>query len=451
MRHCAIKGLLLLSLYAPAWADQAPTIQSATGASGFTAANNGSAAVVYGGLAGSTASCTQDGINLCSNCSAAQMSCATNPLCSCNTSRIYDSLTVQVNVSGTSSTGTPSSNVLAYNPANNNTTAMMPLINVGPGSFRVRWLDICKNLPTAVASCESVNGSGNVLTLNVFFDSNGNNIPDSGEQVSAVQFMVLSPGSGSYDVYGTASTEGIGGFTPYPGDSKIFIENPQSANNFPNFTYGGTALSVRVYVSNQGVDKAAPDTAISTQDLAVTQGGSTLANNVVDSLSNGTLYFFRIAEVDQAGNVVQFYPGNDALPASCLSTSPSSDCPYSATPDQVLGILDKTGCFIATAAYGSSMEPKIGVLRAFRHVYLLPNKWGLKAVALYYKYGPYAARFIADKPILRSVVRGLLWPAYGFSYLALKFGIATALACVFICLFALVSIPLSCRRYFRAP
>jgi hypothetical protein len=68
-----------------------------------------------------------------------------------------------------------------------------------------------------------------------------------------------------------------------------------------------------------------------------------------------------------------------------------------------------SACFIATAAYGSSLDPRLDILRDFRDQYLLPNPLGKELVRLYYKCSPPAADFIARHDSLRAVVRvGLL-------------------------------------------
>ncbi|MDP2644881.1 MAG: CFI-box-CTERM domain-containing protein [Desulfobacterales bacterium] len=85
---------------------------------------------------------------------------------------------------------------------------------------------------------------------------------------------------------------------------------------------------------------------------------------------------------------------------------------------------DDLGCFIATAAYGSIMEPGVKILREFRDIYLLTNSVGRKFVETYYRYSPPAARFIADHEILRSVARAALLPVVGFSQMMLLSGLS---------------------------
>jgi len=86
------------------------------------------------------------------------------------------------------------------------------------------------------------------------------------------------------------------------------------------------------------------------------------------------------------------------------------------------------GCFIATAAYGSLMEPHVKILRDFRDRFLLANAFGKGFVRLYYTYSPPLADFIAKHDNLRAIVRMGLLPIVGLSWLALKFGPLIALA-----------------------
>jgi hypothetical protein len=97
------------------------------------------------------------------------------------------------------------------------------------------------------------------------------------------------------------------------------------------------------------------------------------------------------------------------------------------------------GCFIATAAYGSYMEPHVMTLRQFRDSYLLTNKLGTKFVEVYYKYSPPMADFIAEHDALRSVARIGLAPLVGFSWLAVNYGVMAALAFLFGLLTLLIS------------
>lgn len=70
----------------------------------------------------------------------------------------------------------------------------------------------------------------------------------------------------------------------------------------------------------------------------------------------------------------------------------------------------KSGCFIATAAYGSYLDPHVMVLRHFRDNVLLQSKPGTAFVEFYYKHSPPIADFIAQHDSLRTIIRLALTP-----------------------------------------
>ena len=88
------------------------------------------------------------------------------------------------------------------------------------------------------------------------------------------------------------------------------------------------------------------------------------------------------------------------------------------------------GCFIATAAYGSYMEPHVVILREFRDRFLLTNTVGKVFVDLYYAYSPPVADFIARHDTLCLMVRWSLLPLMSVSWIALNIGLIPTLAFV---------------------
>ncbi len=80
----------------------------------------------------------------------------------------------------------------------------------------------------------------------------------------------------------------------------------------------------------------------------------------------------------------------------------------------------KKGCFIATAAFGSPLEPQVLLLQKFRDQLLLSNEPGRNFVQLYYSYSPPIADFIAENQALRSIVQLALLPLLALAWLAVE-------------------------------
>jgi uncharacterized repeat protein (TIGR02543 family) len=68
------------------------------------------------------------------------------------------------------------------------------------------------------------------------------------------------------------------------------------------------------------------------------------------------------------------------------------------------------GCFIATAAFGSYLEPHVKVLRNFRDRCLLTNSPGKAFVKFYYRHSPPIADVIRKHPSLKYATRVALFP-----------------------------------------
>lgn len=86
------------------------------------------------------------------------------------------------------------------------------------------------------------------------------------------------------------------------------------------------------------------------------------------------------------------------------------------------------GCFIATAAYGSYLDPHVMTLRAFRDRFLLTNPLGTAFVRLYYHYSPPVADFIVRHDSLRFTARICLLPVFLLGWVAVNYGVAVLVA-----------------------
>ncbi len=190
-----------------------------------------------------------------------------------------------------------------------------------------------------------------------------------------------------------------------------------------SFTVGAstTAFSGRIGSLFAATAYAADTTTTSTTAL---QGFSSTTDNFVDegstndgsgpgsfssiikNLKPGTSYFVRAYALTSDGRI---YYGNQ----------------------NVFRTAD--ACFIATAAYGTIIHPYVRLLRDFRDRYLLTNHAGRAFVRLYYHYSPPVADYVASHAMSRLVVRILLLPLIGMSWLALNFDFSGLLLLTALC------------------
>jgi hypothetical protein len=108
---------------------------------------------------------------------------------------------------------------------------------------------------------------------------------------------------------------------------------------------------------------------------------------------------------------------------------------------------NEMGCFIATAAYGSLIEPHVKILRDFRDKVLLTNSLGKSFVKAYYTYSPPIADFISKDDNLRTLVRLSLLPVVGISWISLKIGPAPTVTLMLFFIFCFIGIVWFKRRY----
>ncbi|MDP2655234.1 MAG: CFI-box-CTERM domain-containing protein [bacterium] len=71
---------------------------------------------------------------------------------------------------------------------------------------------------------------------------------------------------------------------------------------------------------------------------------------------------------------------------------------------------EESGCFIATAAYGTPMANEVGLLRRFRDENLAYCRIGRMFIATYYRLSPPVAEIIKRNKVLRFITRTVLRP-----------------------------------------
>jgi hypothetical protein len=85
----------------------------------------------------------------------------------------------------------------------------------------------------------------------------------------------------------------------------------------------------------------------------------------------------------------------------------------------------KEACYIATAAYGSYLDPHVQALRDFRDDVLLKSAIGRELVDLYYRTSPPLAQFISKHEGARTFSRIVLTPVvFGVAFPGLTFAMA---------------------------
>ncbi len=185
-------------------------------------------------------------------------------------------------------------------------------------------------------------------------------------------------------------------------------------------------LDAYVYVSNKGPDDASnvyvdlSQAPTSIPGLRFDSAGCTVARCTVPSIVAGSQAVLHLISDD-------FKNKQQQTTSSVFATS-SSDTDYLTTNNQVTATSDIPpftdcselapdyfgggggGCFIATAAFGSPLEPRVVALRQFRDQYLKRTALGRAFIRFYYRHSPPIAAVIAQHEWLRFLVRMLLTP-----------------------------------------
>ncbi|MCB0384311.1 MAG: hypothetical protein KDD43_02885 [Bdellovibrionales bacterium] len=423
-------GLLVVVLLTST-ARAAIKVESVTGASNWE--EEGGSVIIYGGFAGSDTSCVSNEDGTCNNCTVS--------LVACNERRALVGSDLSINVKSDSAA---SVGPVIITTSDGNTQIGTDGDRVGKdtvGTVKLSWSTLCSAAFSgkAGASCATTTNPSDVATLKIGVDENddGQLSTSEGDTIQVKVHMPVTADTIDHcNDTGATFTDGICAFTAFPGDEKVYIEDLDPTTTFPNS--GNIQFShARFFYSTVGftggVDGANPGSQFGYVDVEIETEGDEyfLAKNNVDGLANGTYYFFRISMLDQAKNVA-FITSDNAILFGCgkaantLAPDPTDDanCQFMARPDEVIGLLSEdVNCFIATAAYGSSLDQHLKTFRTFRRKVLLTSEWGKKFVRAYYKFGPYAARWINHHSWIKPLARGLLWPVWAWTALSLRVGV----------------------------
>lgn len=419
-----MKSLATWSLFAllgfaqvPAWATI--TISTFGGVTSFRQDANTIEAIA--GMSGANRCASTTGLcNSCLTCNTAATpgaagSCGSVQCCTCNTAAVTNNTIFSITFSSNSiTTGVPKLNI--------GTAEKVSTSGTGSGGqfvFTQTWGEICNLLSEGTAAnCDTM---GPITSKTVTLSIPGTTA-DSGT-------FTLKLYNQTTAVAGAGVAGSVMYFSVFPGDEKVYVDDVEGEGSFPQSS-AGLIKYVRFFISSVSLEDAYTNSNYSPADMAVDADGN--VEQVIDGLENDIPFHFRAASVDEAGNV--FNVMDDTLLASATSETGvvstcttnatgggGAACKFQATPSRVLGLLtEDMNCFVATAAYGSSMDPHIQTFRDFRFKVLLPSKVGQKLNYLYYEYGPYAARFIGEHEWARTLSRTALWPVWGLSALSVK-------------------------------
>lgn len=412
---------------------------AATGVSNFTLATTaGTTAVpftIYGAKAGTCSTGNTTGV--CNTCTGAAFRSK------CSLAAVNSSTIIRVTFSYTATATTTLVGIVKVNGTANVQVDNSDLTAPTAAWVEFNWGNLCGAF---TSGCNGTIQVGVGTDSSTFTDKVDVRVV-SGDATSAPATYTICPAG----TPGTAN-QGICNFQIQPGDGKVYVSNLGSPSTFPSTGGDSSNQYAKALFYYEPVDPNESETtaynrisfARDPKEIAVGTGaGASLTDDRIDGLNNDQKYCFVLAMQDQVGNLMSFSPESTAGDPNFLVSN------FCGTPEQVFGLLDDKHCFIATAAWGSDMDPHVERFRQFRNKYLLPYEWGRSFVQTYYKLSPPLAQFISENEAFRAGARVALWPILGFANLSLEWGLFPSLV-LLIASFALVAFillrPLSRRR-----
>lgn len=189
-------------------------------------------------------------------------------------------------------------------------------------------------------------------------------------------------------------------------------------------SYSG-ATSVVVPVT---VTKISTTISCSVSPSEVTEGGSvTVSGSISPAVSGATVTltykkpdattFTRTATTGSGVSYSDTYKP-DATGSWSVSASWAGDSTHEgASSLSIPFTVKKSGCFIATATYGSELSPQVQFLREFRDNTVFSTFAGSSFMTVfngfYYSFSPGVASTISDNGVLREVMKIVLYPLIG--------------------------------------
>ena len=161
-----------------------------------------------------------------------------------------------------------------------------------------------------------------------------------------------------------------------------------------------------------------------------------VARYTIRGLEPETRYYLALTAYDFSGNESDF------------SAEVSAVTEAGGSPVLIPSGGDGGGCFIATAAYGSYLNPHVKILRDFRDELLTSSVLGRKCAQWYNRYSPPLADHLKKHRLLRVLTRQALIPLIWMSSLSLK--TVTSLSALLLLLSFLISFLALCLHRHQA-
>ena len=376
---------------------------------------------IYAGYAGTCAS--PDSGSLCNTCTDTSGA----GLKACNQKAIHSSL--NVSFSFTSSADLTSRKIALYI----GTEGANSEIATGTGAaanvdmtLSTPWSNFCTGAVGLNSDCSVSTSSDQTVSTERSFllgsdDDNSGTISSTEKVPVAVTLHSISTtntglDSQPYCAGDSSSGYGLCFYSLETGDEKLVIlGDPQPLSNStpPSGSPAFQSVAFFAFPQAAGISTAVSNGQVqpvikpfvSTTDLSVA------GDPYITGLTNYERYCVFAGQVNLAQNIFAFTTTSTDAAQMCKETS------------EVVGLLDDKHCFISTAAFGSDMANEVQIFRNFRNQFLMHNFWGAEFVKAYYQWGPKAADVISQSDFLRSTTRVALYPALGFSWIALNYGI----------------------------
>jgi hypothetical protein len=207
--------------------------------------------------------------------------------------------------------------------------------------------------------------------------------------ITTAPVLSSSPGNGALILTWTPSS----GATGY----NIFYKETFATTYNPPIPVGNTTTYTLM-----GLTNPTSSGAVTNYDVYVQPFYQTVYHIAVKPYYNAT----------DANKLALVYSNEISVPFGTLIDGPISNT-ITDFPEPIIAhpALPNSGCFIATAAYGSYSSSQVQALREFRDRYLLTSRPGRAFVSWYYTHGPRGAQFLNDHPEWKPIVRTALLPA----------------------------------------